>query len=269
MIGVRRSFVLAALLAACGSPSEPEPQVDVMTLRIAVSNINGPIRLSTVTGTPERILIPGIVNAQDWAPSGDRLVYVDDRGSGEYALSITDTLGNAVQLPVPLRSTWPQYSHDGAWIYFFTQNNQPPRIMRIRPDGSGLQDLMAGRFPSASPDGTRIAAVLDNGIWVGNPVTQIGSIVPNTTSGIALRWSPDGQWLAYRSGISVVIIRPDGSGKRVIPASSVGGLSWSPDSRYLLSGSGDASQLQLIDTNDDSSILLPVTGVYPAWKPVP
>lgn len=264
-------FGFVAALAAnmgCNGTSPTEPPIDVRLHRIAISNINGPIRLITLTGVPERVLIGGVVNAQDWAPDGSRLVYVDDRGNGEYALSTTDTLGTAVQLPVPLRSTWPQYSHDGQWIYFFSQNDQPPRVYRIRPNGTGLENLMGGRFPSPSPDGTRIAVSLENGIWVGNPVTQIGGVVPNTSFGAPVRWSPSGQWIAYRAGGTIIVIRPDGTGKRIIQSSDIGGLAWSPDARYLLSGGRD--QLQLIDTQAGDAVTgIPVTGVYPAWKPVP
>jgi Tol biopolymer transport system component len=261
-------IVFLGLIAGYNSPSDPGQQADPLTLRIAVSALHGPIRFSTISGANERTLITGDVNAQDWSPAGDRLVYVDERGNGGYALSTTDTLGNAVQLPVPLSSTWPQYSRDGQWIYFFTQNNNPPRIMRIRPNGTGMQDLIEGRFPAPAPDGSRIALSNPNGIWIGDPVTQQGGMVPNTAFGIATRWSPDGNWIAYRSNNTIVIIRPSGADKRTLQSSFTGGLSWSPDSRYLLSGNDSDGRLQLIDTNDYSTRLLSVTGTYPAWKPV-
>src|SRR5690349_21721879 len=135
-MGGRRITIL--ILLACASPdvasavSAPRPQRPQMGAeldsipfaRIAVSALHGPIRLSTLTGRPEHAIVGGNVNAQDWSPRGDRLVYVDDRGNGEYALSVADTFGVSTRLPVPLRSTWPVHSLDGRWIYFFTQDGR-------------------------------------------------------------------------------------------------------------------------------------------------
>jgi hypothetical protein len=274
---------LAALALAAGAAFFPistaatPPQAvplssldDVPDARIAVSALHGPIRLSTLRGFPERSVILGNVNAQDWSPGGDRLVYVDDRGNGEYALSVTDTLGGTLQLPVPARSTWPQYSRDGRWIYFFTQDDHPPHVYRIAPDGTDLQPLMPGAFPAPHPDGSRIAITVGAGVWVGDPLARVGSVVPGSPpSAIATRWSPDGLWLAYRDrrGGGITIVRPDGTGRRMIPAPPIGGLSWSPDGTWLLGGNVDGGPLQLIDTRTDEARWLPEEGVYPAWRP--
>jgi Tol biopolymer transport system component len=243
---------------------------DIPTARIAVSALHGPIRLSTLGGAPEHAILLGNVNAQDWSPRGDRLVYVDDRGAGDYALSLADTFGVTRQLPVPMRSTWPRFSADEAWIYFFTQDDEPAQIYRIAPDGSGLESLLAGSFPAPAPDGRRIAMTTAAGVWVGNPVTRRGEVVPSTTpDAVATVWSPDGRWIAYRDRRrgGVTILRPDGSDVRVIEAPPIGGLSWSPDTRWLLGGNVDGGPLQLIDARTGASRFLPVRGVYPAWKP--
>ncbi len=255
------------LLLACGkSPSAPMSA----STRIAVSALHGPIRLSTLTGVDERVLILGNVNAQDWSPKGDRLVYVDDRGDFTYGLSVTDTLGSTRQLPVPLSSSWPQYSADGQWIYFVV--NDRNQVERIHPDGTGLQPLRAGTRPAPAPDNQRIALSAASGIWVGDPVTGVGSIVPNTTAAEAVRWSPDGSWIAYRErgGGRIVVIHPDGTGMVTYPADYIGGVAWSPDSKQILAGSGGADgsggNLQLIDRATGEVAALPVIGVYPAWR---
>ncbi len=246
------------LLACSASPSAPSPK----STRIAVSQLHGPIRLSTLTGADERVLITGNVNAQDWSPAGDRLVYVDDRGDYTYALSVTDTLGNSRQLPVPLSSSWPQYSFDGQWIYFVV--NQLVQVGRIHPDGTGLQMLRAGTRPSPAPDNQRIAMSAGGGIWVGDPATGAGGVLPNTTPAEAVRWSPDGKWIAYRSGVSIAVVRPDGTDKVTYPADMIGGLAWSPDSKEILAGS--STSLRLIDRDSGTVRDLPVIGLYPAWR---
>lgn len=263
------ALVVAICLMACDSPTNngnnDHPLIPSQT-RIAISALHGPIRLSTLSGAAEKILITGNVNAQDWSPGGDRLVYVDDRGNGNYALSVTDTLGNSHQLPVPLSSTWPHYAATGDWIYFFTQADNPPGVYRIHSDGTGMQQIMTGKFPAPAPDGQRLAIVSSAGIWVGNIASGTGNVVANTPGAIALRWSPDGDWLAYRVLTKVYVMRPDGSATKMYASEFPGGLSWSPDSRWLISGS-ENSTLQLIDTRADTTTLMPVAGLYPAWKP--
>lgn len=272
---VRRSRVsslvfVAWLPSAAVVAQSPDAAWDVPSARIAVSALHGPIRLSTLLGEAERALVAGNVNAQDWSPTGDRFVYVDDRGGGAYALSVADTFGVTAPLPVPMRSTWPQYSRDGSWIYFFTQNDAPPQVYRIRPDGRELQALLPGSFPAPAPAGDRIAMTTSAGVWVGDPVTKIGALVPNTTSrAIATRWSPDGEWIAYRDRQNggITLVRADGTDVREIDAPATGGLSWSPDGRWLLGGNVDGGPLQLIDLRTGSSVFLRIRGVYPAWKP--
>ena len=54
----------------------------------------------------------------------------------------------------------PEYSPDGAWIYFNTERfSANAQIARIRPDGTGMEQLTADDrvnwFPHLSPDGSR------------------------------------------------------------------------------------------------------------------
>jgi Tol biopolymer transport system component len=273
MMNLLRFALAGACLTACfKSPVEGplDPQAcsalgDLnLGARIAISQLHGPIRLSTLNGDPERILITGNVNAQDWSPARDRLVYVDDRGNDEYALSVTDTFAVSQPLPVPLRSTWPVWSLDG-WIYFFTQTDQPPEIRRIRPNGTGLSaSLVVGRFPAPSPDGLRFAYFGSGKIWTFNLATSVSSPVTDANA-IALRWSPDGSWIGYIENGQTTIVRPDGSEKRAIGPGSVGGISWSPDGCFVLAGSQTRSMLVI--AQHGSFLDLPLTGLYPAWRP--
>lgn len=266
---MRVALAIAGLTACSTHLVDPQACATLLELnlgtRIAVSEIHGPIRLSTLGGEQERILITGNVNAQDWAPERDRLVYVDDRGSLEYALSVTDTFAVTQQLPVPLRSTWPVWSRDG-WIYFFTQTNQPPQIRRIRPDGTGLSpSFVIGRFPAPAPDGLRFAYTESGKIWTFNLTTGVSTPVTDADA-IALRWSPDGNWIGYIERGQTTIVRPDGAGKQVIGPGSVGGISWSPDACFVLGGS-QSRPMVVIDPRDGLFLDLSVIGLYPAWRP--
>lgn len=277
----RRCLVLlTAFAAACSNDpvseqaeQEQKPrtcsltQINLTSTRIAVSALHGPIRLSTLTGSPERVLLTGDVNAQQWSPAGNRLVFVDERPGGEYALSVMDTIGNAQQLPVPLRSTWPAWSKDD-WIYFFTQNNDPPRIYRIRPDGSNMSGVLAtGRFPAPAPDGRHFAYRTDDGrIMIQDLQSGTISQVAITHFAINLRWSPTADQIAFIEDGDVVLLRLDGFSKRLVGAQAAGSISWSGDGCFILSGS-QVTNLAVLSPDENASLLLGVSGLYTAWKP--
>ena len=136
-----------------------------------------------------------------------------------------------------------------------------PRIASSQNRSSGLQssDLLKLRSVTAvqlSPDGTRVAYVVDNNDGPGRPYGQLS--VMTLTDGKSVRfgvekessgdpqWSPDGQWIAYRGRASgksgLVIAKPDGTGVRLLadvngtnaplPGSSTS-AAWSPDGRRI------------------------------------
>ena len=79
MSPLRRSslFFFSTLLASLPSAAldAQGPAVwEIPSARIAVSALHGPLRLSTLAGEDERAILVGNVNAQDWSPTGDRLV---------------------------------------------------------------------------------------------------------------------------------------------------------------------------------------------------
>ena len=255
------------------------PSFTPSSARIAVSalGLEGPIALSTLTGDQHRVLVPGPARAPDWSPSGDRIVYVEDRGGGSAGLSLTDTLGNIRLLATPRGSDGPQFSRDGEWIYFFREARDGPRIHRIRPSGFDLETLFAGSHPSPSPDGDRLALIRDGRVWVVDIRTGTGAPVSDQEAGSAGRWAPDGRWIAYRSERdSTLMIRPDGSDSHAFPTAGRGGLAWSPDSSLLLVGTDRWSSdtdptaegpLVLIDVETGDSSELWQLAAYPAWHP--
>ncbi|HYM23819.1 MAG TPA: S9 family peptidase [Vicinamibacterales bacterium] len=126
---------------------------------------------------------------------------------------------------------------------------------------SGLQssDLLKLRSVNAvelSPDGARVAYVVENNDGPGRPWGQLW--VMTIADGKSVRfggekepsgnpvWSPDGQWIAFRgrSGdrSGLVIARPDGSGMKFVaemagtnaPLPGAGKtVAWSPDSKRI------------------------------------
>ena len=88
-------------------------------------------------------------------------------------------------------------------------------------DGSNREVLSDNGFwGQFSPDGSRIAYAAQDGLHLFDLAAQTDQTILNT-HGYDLRWSPDGQWIAYintdpQTGISINIVRPDGSGLQVL-----------------------------------------------------
>ncbi len=71
-------------------------------------------------------------------------------------------------------------------------------------------------------------------------------------------WSPDGEWIAYHKGCALLVIRPDGTGQRMLAEGCPRIIAWSPDSRRIawVGGLGtDDSHDRIWVMNSDSSEL--------------
>lgn len=241
-------------------------------VRLAVAEEHGHLYLESLAGGAARLLLlwerAGIV----WSPTGDRIAYFNDSG-----LAITDTLGQATAVPTVGVSgpSWPEYSRDGRWIYFSGDNGNGTQIFRVHPDGTGLEALQSpsstdyGSYPSPSPDGTRVAYTnYSDKVLVKTFAT--GHVDTLTATGFTTvhhaRWSPDGQWIAFTRGSDgrIGVIRPDGSGVRIPGGYAPGGVSWSPDSRFLVGGWG---YLGFTDVAAGSAWGTTTRGYYAAWRP--
>ncbi|GAA2889717.1 hypothetical protein Acy02nite_32330 [Actinoplanes cyaneus] len=109
----------------------------------------------------------------------------------------------------------PEYTPDGAWIYFNTERFGPgAQIARIRPDGTGLEQLTFDErvnwFPHLSPDG-RLA------VYLSYPPGTRGHPADLP---VELRLVTGDDWRSPRT----VVALPGGQG-------TINVNSWSPDSR--------------------------------------
>ena len=115
----------------------------------------------------------------------------------------------------------PEYSADGAWIYFNSEAaaTQPghAQIFRMRPDGTGQEqlthDARVNWFPHAAPDGTIFAYISFPTGTIGHPADKEVIIRTMSPDGSDIRdidrfnggqgtvnvtsWSPDSQRFAY------------------------------------------------------------------------
>ena len=175
-----------------------------------------PRRVSNPHATPHHYYLHGI------SPDGATLAYVAVEGpAGQKRINIftipaaggPDTRLTDVSYP----NDGPEYSPDGAWIYFNSERDATrpghAQCYRMRPDGTGIEQLTADErvnwFPHVSPDGQSV-------VFISYP--------PGTTG------HPPNKDVILR------FMQPDGSGQRDIVAflggqGTINVNSWAPDSR--------------------------------------
>lgn len=201
-----------------------------------------------------------------WEPGGTRIV------ANERGLIILNGLTTRLATPGLEHSGWPEWANDG-YIYFsgnFATN--AVRVARIRPDGTGLETISINRgsMPSVSPDAKRVVYVEPTATGSG-PLTirEIGTPiwykVSGTDGALAPRWSPDGNLIAFTRGDRLYVVQPNGTLLRQFEGQVAAGLTWSPDSRWILAISDSPV---LYEVSSGRFAKLPVTQplLYPAWK---
>lgn len=141
------------------------------------------------------------------------------------------------------------------------------RLNTVAPDGSDLR-LVTGegtryQFPAWSPDGSRIAAVGNNGeqgLLAVLPDQQAAQVVDvyrsASRSPFYLYWSPDGQQVSFLAndpgGIALHLAPADGSAEsRVLATGQPFYWDWADAADRMLihtGGAGDGARLAVIDT---------------------
>jgi hypothetical protein len=242
------------------------------------------IRVFNLDGSEMRA-IATVATQPRWSPDGRTIVYTQFDWVKE-EIHAVNASGGAPRVLTGGIPGWedesdPQYSPDGAWIYFLAGNDEKGNkraLWRARPDGTALErlsapDVMFGAY-SLSPDGTRLVhgtgasklSVFDVATRTSSPTN-----IPEAVS----HWSGAKNLIAYIAQGRIYTIRPDGSGDRVV--SQAGrtydrGLSWSPDGEWLIAHTAVANtqgRLDLVRVSDGLTLPLPFTWnfIQPSWRP--
>ncbi len=155
-----------------------------------------------------------------WSPDGTRLAYVAARGGSR----VVDVYTIGMEGGAEQRLTFgeghcdgPDYSADGARIYYNCDRSGHAQIWMMAADGSGqrqlFEDDQVNWFPHPSPDGSRMVYLAYPPGTTGHPADlQIALVLCDVDGGHRCRvrefiggqgtinvpsWSPDGEAFAY------------------------------------------------------------------------
>lgn len=151
-------------------------------------------------------------------------------------------------------------------------------LVAVNVDGSGVRTLTHppgdawDAKPVASPDGSLIAFVRSGASLSHLTTVELmradGSAVRSVGDGDDPQWAPDGTLLAYESGSRISVVRPDGSGGRVLVSDQHRiGFTWSPDGKAIAYAT--AQGISAVDVGTGArQLLLKAAGAWgPAWSP--
>ena len=231
----------------------------------------------------------------------------------------TQSGNKATQLTTSGHGAMPSWSPDGKWIYYIesvedrgyfpgggnapsTYDMEVPVLTRIRPDGTGAEKLLTGRYrkgqydwffwirqPDVSPDGRTVAITSDGpDPTKSDVVLQIYDVKTDKARSLGLAenpplghqdpaWRPDGKLLLYvkngRDGTrgAPVIYRYDPATKKTAPLSPPGYMqpSWSPDGRWIAvtKTSTLGTDVAILDARNGTEVLR-LTNDDRSWAPV-
>ncbi len=231
------------------------PQAWLATQQFDPGN-GGPIGLflMQLDGSGRQRLAPGLDNSFipqgfAWSPDGQQLALV--RGTFVNLLTPGGVEHPLVEMSDAV-SIATRFSRDGRWVYFalaYGSSTQPQGLYRVGIDGTGLEHLgQAGTdyFPAPSHDGQSVAYVSYRSPCGVDTCIRVLDLTTNQdrtygtqdflARGRHVAWSPTEDLIAYESGSSLMLVRSDGTGSRVLASglSYVKWMDWSPDGRWLL-----------------------------------
>lgn len=112
-------------------------------------------------GVPRRVTSAVPSYWHGWSPDGARLAYVARRARG-FQIATISVAGGPERILTDAQGhhDGPDYTPDGAWIWFNSDRGGKMALWRMRPDGSDPQamtdDDRSNWFPHPSPDGRQV-----------------------------------------------------------------------------------------------------------------
>lgn len=279
------SVMPAATIAAYTAVAVSNQKASLYTMRLDGSNLTQ--RVTTGAGEGYNANM-----GSAWSADGTRLYYHDSNSDHTRSLHVLELATGATQRLLPAtdrmaEEAWPRFA--GGWVYFEGGSANEPLLYRVRPDGTGKEQITPGevigtaRHGSPSPDGSRVAFTGSFSNPMSLHVLDVATGEMRSLGVMALspRWRPDGSEILYVVSGDVIYgsgpiraIRPDGTGDRAVtqPGSKFGAhFDLSPDGEYLIAAT-DQGVLTLVQvaTGVELPIRIPAITqrmMAPSWKP--
>ena len=167
---------------------------------------------------------------------------------------LTETPAVVAPPPVTVRQSRPRFAALGAtallaalaaaagvWLITRRPPSPAPPLMRFAvnlPTGEGLSGSASGHLFALSPDGARVAYVVQRGgvshIYL-RPIDQLeAKPIPGTDGGVSPFFSPDGQWLAFSQQARLKKVALSGGAPVTLGIGRLaGGGAWGPDDTII------------------------------------
>jgi Tol biopolymer transport system component len=117
-------------------------------------------RVPVAGGAPERIVEAVPSWWHGWAPDGRTICYAGARGRGVTVFAMPLDGAEVCLTEAFDHADGPDFSADGAWVWFNGEREGAVDLWRVHPDGTGLERMTAGPtvdwFPHPSPCGRHV-----------------------------------------------------------------------------------------------------------------
>ncbi|TYC80033.1 hypothetical protein FMN63_01975 [Stappia sp. BW2] len=177
--------------------------------------------LPVTGGAPRRVTLQTPSYWHGWSPDGETLAYVGKRpetGGTFQVFTIGIDGGEERQITREFdHCDGPDYTPDGEWIWFNGERAAAVQLWRVRPDGSGLQQMTKDErvnwFPHPSPNGRTVAYLAYEVGTTGHPANRTVELRVMPAEGGSPRilrslfggqgtinvpsWAPDSRRFAY------------------------------------------------------------------------